>query len=131
MVLAFDGDSTMTRSCVAPLLLLAAGALRVRRTAAALAAVVADAAFLRPFVGSAEPSAGCFLRAGTGRSLLFREGAALPISGCRCVRFQTRYNHHFGKLRSSPIIYLSAGCQGRQGRQPGSKRAASEDCTWR
>src|SRR5262249_45503690 len=128
---ALDGDSTMTRSCVAPLpeLLLAAAALRVLRTTA-LAAVVADLAFVGLFF-STGPSADCFLRAGTGRSLLFGEevstwpigfalaGASLSlIAGCCCVRFQTRYNLPFHKLDSSPIIYRSAGCQGRQGRQP-------------
>src|SRR5262245_16699413 len=69
MVRALAGDSTMTRFCVAPPPSgrAAAAVLRGFRAAAGRAAARAGAAFLRvALAGGAAPSAGCFLRAGTG-----------------------------------------------------------------
>src|SRR5262249_15049931 len=69
MVLAFDGDSTMTRSMPSLLAGAAAGDLRVRRAVVAAEATERDeAGFLRVFEVAAGAAAEVFLRVGTGRS---------------------------------------------------------------
>ena len=64
IVLAFAGDSTMTKSCLCFLLspAVVAGALLALRAGAA--------DFLRLVAGGVPSSPGCFLRAGTAVSLL-------------------------------------------------------------
>src|SRR5262245_36571631 len=77
MVLALDGDSTMTR-LGPPGVPFSWGALLARGFRAGGAALGA-AAFFRGRAAGAGASAGCFLRAGTGRSWLLLCSAAFPL----------------------------------------------------
>src|SRR5262245_28876999 len=113
MVLAFEGDSTMTRTCLPPPVEAAAPrGLRVSASSPLPAGLVG---FLR--AGGSPDSGFCFLRGGTAVSWVARERKAsravgrdgarftrlvrprpggVPCPrGCRCVVKGTRYNHQF------------------------------------
>src|SRR5579885_2885104 len=97
MVLAFAGATTITRSTWPAPLRTAGAAERAGRfllTAAAGApAFFAGLVFLRPDVTGAALSGGCFLRAGTGLSLV---AVVLP-SGLATIAI-------LGRVRHPPIL---------------------------
>src|SRR3954463_8383157 len=117
MVLAFLGDSTMIRSCLpGPAPSARAGSGRLRAGAAPGAAAGVRAAFLRPVAGGPPASVGCFLRAGTGVSLV----AVVLRGGLATITI-------LNEARPSPILYLFDGCQARQGRAGPGRSPETED----